>query len=196
MFAYIHGLNSDGRRSQHALEQCLGKRVFNLSWESDRPFDENLAYLLMQCEKIEEENESEDAFDFLDLIGSSMGGYYASVIASIKNRSCALFNPVVYPRKTLKKFLGTNTNFATGRKYEITQSLIDTYNYEGHLQDYGIRRLVVLGKNDEILDYREAAAFYKDISRIIITEDKHQILDYSAFKNDIEDLDVPAFILD
>lgn len=197
MYAYIHGLNSDGKRSFKNLSGVLEGKVFNLSWECDRPFDENLAYLISQCEAIEEEYPVADPFsESLILIGSSMGGYYASVLSSLKLYPCALFNPVVYPARTLNKFRGPNTNFATGKTYELTSDLINSYNYSGKLQEYGIRRSIILGRNDEILDYKEAEEFYRGISHTVITDNSHQILDYCPFKSMIECLNLPVWIYD
>jgi len=197
MYAYIHGLNSDGKRSFKNLSEFLDGKFFNLSWECDRPFDENLAYLISQCEELEEAYPPEDPFfEFFVLIGSSMGGYYASVLSSIKLYPCALFNPVVYPQKTLQKFKGPNTNFATGKKYELTQELIDSYNFSGNLHKYGISRSIILGRNDEVLDYREAEEFYRGIGHTVITDNRHQIVDYSPFKAMIETLNTPVLIYD
>lgn len=203
MFAYIHGLNSDGQRSRRNLSASLEKNVFNLTWECDRPFDENIAYLLSQCEKIEKDNTVEiplfesPIWERLVIVGSSMGAYYASVLASINDYPCVLFNPVVFPQKTLQKFKGLNTNFATGMTYEMTQSLIDSYNFSGNLKDSQTERAVILGRNDEILDYREAEEFYRDSAQIMITDNSHQIKDYSPFKEIIAGLELrPVFLND
>lgn len=201
MYAYIHGLNSDGNRSIRNLSETLGKKVFNLFWECDRPFDENIAYLLSQCEKIEAANPIDiplfesPIWERFVIIGSSMGAYYASVLASINKYPCVLFNPVVYPQKTLKKFKGLNTNFATGNTYEMTQELIDSYNFSGNLTDSQIERAVVLGRNDEVLDYREAEEFYSGTAQIKITDDSHQIKDYGPFKEVIAGLEFRPVIL-
>lgn len=198
MFAYIHGLNSDGERSRKNLTECLGQKVFNLTWESDRPFDENIAYLIAQCENIEEENPVDiplfesPVWERFVMIGSSMGGYYAAVLSAIKDYPCALFNPVVYPKRTLQKFKGTNTNFATGIKYEMTQEIIDSYNFCGNLKKPLIDRAIVLGRNDEVLDYKEAEAFFRGAEEILITDCNHQIKDYSPFKKLIADLQYRA----
>ena len=195
MYAYIHGLNSDGKRSFKNLSEFLDGKVFNLSWECDRPFDENLAYLISQCEELEDAYSPDDPFfESFIVIGSSMGGYYASVLSSIKHYPCVLFNPVVYPQKTLQKFKGPNTNFATGKKYELTQELIDSYNFSGNLKRYGISRFIILGRNDEVLDYREAEEFYRGIGHTVITDNCHQIADYSPFKSEIESLNNHAWI--
>lgn len=106
-----------------------------------------------------------------------------------------LFNPVVYPQKTLKKFKGLNTNFATGNTYEMTQELIDSYNFSGNLTDSQIERAVVLGRNDEVLDYREAEEFYSGTAQIKITDDSHQIKDYGPFKELIAGLEFRPVIL-
>lgn len=44
---------------------------------------------------------------------------------------------------------------------------------------------MVLGKNDAVLDYREAEEFYKGSSLTEITNEAHQIMDYAPYAQGI-----------
>jgi len=135
-----------------------------------------------------------DDLENMVIIGSSMGGYYAAVIAVLKCYYCDLFNPVINTKKTLLQFKGLNRNFATGQTYELTDELINSYRFSGKLNKHGIPRYVVLGRNDTVLDYREAEEFYRGIGHTVITDNCHQIADYSPFKSEIESLNIPVWI--
>ena len=56
---------------------------------------------------------------------------------------------------------------------------------EWHLHKYGIQRYVVLGRNDNVLDYREAEEFYRGCSITEITDEEHQIKDYEPYAKEI-----------
>ena len=185
MYVYIHGLNSDGKRSAYLLENCLGEKVVRLEWQCDRPFDENIAYLLHEIEELDNQIE---ALENMVIIGSSMGGYYAAVISVLKCYHCVLFNPVINPKKTLSKFKGLNRNFATGQTYELTDDLINSYSFSGKLNEHGIPRYIVLGRRDTVLNYREAEEFYRGCSYTVITDEEHQIKDYKPYANEISSM--------
>lgn len=193
MYVYIHGLNSDGRRSAALLEKSLKEKVVRLEWQCDRPFDENIAYLLYETEDLEKQM---DDLENMVIIGSSMGGYYAAVIAVLKCYYCVLFNPVINPKKTLLQFKGLNRNFATGQTYELTDELISSYSFSGKLNKYGIPRYVVLGRNDNVLDYREAEEFYRGCSITEITDEEHQIKDYEPYAKEISTMKYAVCYID
>lgn len=79
--------------------------------------------------EIEELDDQIDNLENMVVIGSSMGVYYAAVIAVLRCCHCVLFNP----KKTLLQFKGLNRNFATGQTYELTEELIESYSFSGKL---------------------------------------------------------------
>lgn len=97
----------------------------------------------------------------LGLIGSSLGGFYATYLAEHYGCRACLINPSVFPFQTLAKYLGENQNFHTLEKYDFTQAHVD------ELQTLYIERisrpqdlLLLQQTGDETLDYREACARY------------------------------------
>jgi hypothetical protein len=185
MYVYIHGLNSNGKRTASLLEKCLDEHVVRLEWHCDRPFDENIAYLLYEIEELE--NKMED-FENIVIIGSGIGGYYAAAASVLNYYHCVLFNPVINPKKTLLQFKGLNRNLSTGKTYELTEELINSYNFSEKLNKHGISRYVVLGRNDTVIGYREAEEFYKDRSFIEITDDGHYIKNYEPYAKEISSM--------
>ena len=51
--------------------------------------------------------------------------------------------------------------------------MINSYRFSGKLNKHGIPRYVVLGRNDTVLDYREAEEFYRGCSITEITDEEH-----------------------
>lgn len=104
----------------------------------------------------------------ITLIGSSLGGYYATCLAERYDLRAVLVNPAVYPYRLLKDYLGVNRNYYNDAEYEITlehmQQLLDM---EVARISRPERYLVLLQTADETLDYREAAEKFSDAQLII-----------------------------
>ena len=95
------------------------------------------------------------------LLGSSMGGFFANYFSERLQLPAVLINPAVYPHKLLKEHLGLQNNPYTNTTYTLEENMIQP------LQDLVVnnmaepkKRMVLQQKGDEVLDYREAAAFY------------------------------------
>lgn len=103
------------------------------------------------------------------LVGSSLGGFYATWLAEKHACRAILIQPAVFPHIGLEKYLGTQKNLYTGAQYELTIS---------HLQEWRDlyvekvdpeRYLLLLETGDEVLDYREAVRKYEG-ARMVIRE--------------------------
>jgi predicted esterase YcpF (UPF0227 family) len=104
------------------------------------------------------------------LIGSSLGGYYATYLANHYGLRAALINPAVRPYLLLRDYLGEQRNYHTGAVHEVTEAQMQ------ELLDIEVKELaapenflVMLQTGDETLDYREAATKYAE-SRLKIHE--------------------------
>ena len=62
--------------------------------------------------------------DELTLVGSSLGGYYATYLAEKYELRAALINPAVVAPNSLAEYIGTQTNLYTGESFEFTAAHI------------------------------------------------------------------------
>lgn len=97
----------------------------------------------------------------LAFVGSSLGGYYATWLAERLGARAVLINPAVRPYDDLEPYRGTQTNMYTGDAFEVTDAHFD------ELRALAVARITRPGRylllvqtGDEVLDYREAVAFY------------------------------------
>ncbi len=102
------------------------------------------------------------------LIGSSLGGFLSVILSVRFDLKIALINPCLYPSKWIKEMghIGqTLSNFDTGHTFTITpQSVAYVESLETELNLYKRdKTLVLLQSGDEVLDYRYALNFFKDI---------------------------------
>lgn len=97
------------------------------------------------------------------LVGSSLGGFYATHLAERYSLKALLINPAVNPHQwDLTGYLGPQTNLHTGERWHFTPSHIHA------LAELAVPRLqeparyqVWLQTGDEVLNYRHAEAFYR-----------------------------------
>jgi len=104
------------------------------------------------------------------IIGSSLGGYYASYFAELLRMKAVLINPSTEPFITLASFVGTNHYWCNGEAFEFTREDLKA------LFEFAIakpvdpkRYLLLLQTGDELLDYKKAAEKYAG-AKIIIEE--------------------------
>lgn len=96
------------------------------------------------------------------LLGSSLGGFYATWLAEQHHLRAVLVNPVVRPHELFAPHLGEQQNLYTGERYTLTARHVDelaalAVGQITRPQDF----LVLLQTGDETLDWRQAWAHYE-----------------------------------
>lgn len=96
------------------------------------------------------------------LVGSSLGGYYATHLAQRHGLKAVLINPAVNPHELFDGFLGTQQNLYTGERWELTHDHVKALaELEVPPPSDPQRIQVWLQTGDETLDYRRAERFYR-----------------------------------
>ncbi len=180
MYLYIHGLNSDrGSRSYLELSAFL-PNTKDVSYDYRLGADTCFAHLRTQIESYLKE--AKELGEELKIIGSSLGGFWALQVAKKYNLPCLAINPVVYAHKQLRPFLGKNENFYTHEAWELTEELLASYETFLPPKNFLTRPFILLGQEDEILDYSLALNEWLDEAFCILTKDMHSIFDYVRYK--------------
>ena len=95
------------------------------------------------------------------LVGSSLGGYYATYLAEQMGLKALLINPAVSPHRMFDGYLGTQTNLYTGETWELTHDHVSALaELEVAAPQDPQRYQVWLQTGDETLDYRSAEKYY------------------------------------
>ncbi|ACO80470.1 hypothetical protein AvCA_43490 [Azotobacter vinelandii CA] len=96
------------------------------------------------------------------LVGSSLGGYYATHLAERHGLRAVLINPAVRPYRLFGGRLGTQHNHYSGETWELTvDHLAALAELEVPPPRDPARYRVWLQTGDETLDWRDAAAYYR-----------------------------------
>lgn len=95
------------------------------------------------------------------LVGSSLGGYYATWLAEKYRCKALLINPAVLPALRFEQYLGPQKNFSTGEEWVLTRQHVQALAALKTAPPQDSERYWVwLQTGDETLDYRQAAGFY------------------------------------
>ena len=124
----------------------------------------------------------------LSIIGSSLGGYYATWIAERVDCRVVLLNPAINPDRDLAHHLGTQTVYHSDEQVEVKAE------YLGELQELFAgpvtrpdRYLLVAATGDEVLDWREMVARYPDSIHCVIEGSDHGLSDFANIIDDVID---------
>ncbi len=113
------------------------------------------------------------------LVGSSLGGHYATWLVETYGMRAMLINPAVQPQVLLAGEVGRQTNFHTGEKYDFTARHLDELRALEVDAITPARYLLLVTTGDEVLDYRHAVAKYRGARQIVIEGGDHGCSDFA-----------------
>jgi predicted esterase YcpF (UPF0227 family) len=105
--------------------------------------------------------------DDVQLIGSSLGGYYAMYLADKYRLKSILINPSIYPYLTLQRAIPKAQNYYDGSFctwHEEYLEMLKKYSVSKCKQN---NLMLMLQKADDVLDYKEALAKLPDAMCIL-----------------------------
>lgn len=116
------------------------------------------------------------------LVGSSLGGFYATVLAEQYNCPAVLLNPSVTPAQTLQRAVHqVHYSAAHNCEYTFLPHYLETLAQHTPEQINPDRYYVLLTSGDEVLDYRAAQARYAGSQGMVIYGNSHQIEHFDDF---------------
>jgi predicted esterase YcpF (UPF0227 family) len=177
--AYLHGFNSSpesakGRQIADAAAALPDPPRFHRPALAHRP----LQAMGDVCAWIDAE--APGGRD-LAIVGSSLGGFYATWLAEKYGARAVLVNPAVRPFDDLQPFAGRQRNPYTGCEYDVTPE------HFAELAALAVPRItrperyfLLVRTGDEVLDWRAAAAFYAGAFQYVAGGGDHGWVDFGA----------------
>lgn len=122
----------------------------------------------------------------LTLIGSSLGGYYATFLAEKHDLRAVLINPAVVAALELERYLGPQTWLYTGEPFEFTrQHIAELRALEvPHLADPS-RYWLLVEEGDETLDYRVAVKRYAGAKQSVLPGGNHSFTRWADYLDEV-----------
>ncbi len=123
------------------------------------------------------------------VIGSSLGGFWARMLARELQIPGVLLNPVVHADSLIRERLGEYQNPATGVRFCLTEDTVrGICGAEADADELDRRLLrVYLGTADEVLDHRVALDFFKGCDVRLLPGETHRLFGFEALCPEIAD---------
>jgi predicted esterase YcpF (UPF0227 family) len=165
---YLHGFLSSpkSKKAQELIQYFADHHMQNQLCVPTLSFEPSVA--IQQAQNAINKLKQQEGIDQVFVMGSSLGGFYATYLAQQENIKAVLINPAVRPYELFDKYLGPNEHFYDGKTYILELKHIE------QLQAINIERLnrpngqlLLLQTGDETLDYRLAVEKYSDCPSVI-----------------------------
>lgn len=123
----------------------------------------------------------------MGVIGSSLGGFYATYVAQACDCRAALLNPAVDPARDLGKYVGEQSAWHDpNERFYFEPRFVD----ELRALDAGELRhpanfFAVIAKGDEVLDWREMTARYSNCRMRLLEGSDHALSDFEAHIDEV-----------
>jgi predicted esterase YcpF (UPF0227 family) len=118
----------------------------------------------------------------LTIIGSSLGGFYATWMAEQLGCRAVLLNPAVKAPHSLERYVGTS------RAYHSDQPFVFKASYINELSQLTVqfitkpsRYFLIAAQGDEVLNWRDMQAHYKQARQLIIDGSDHGLSDFADY---------------
>jgi predicted esterase YcpF (UPF0227 family) len=122
----------------------------------------------------------------LTIIGSSLGGYYATYLAEQLDCRAVLLNPAVKPPRDLSSDVGVSTQYHSNAIVEFKQEYVD------ELALYAVKKIsqperyfLIAATGDEVLDWNEMVEHYPDAKQLVIEGSDHGISDFAQYLDQV-----------
>ena len=115
------------------------------------------------------------------VIGSSLGGFYATVLAEERGLRAVAVNPAVDPARDLAAHIGRQTQYhAPDESFEFRPEYVDELRAmtPGPRLAHPENILAIVAKGDEVLDWREMTARYARGPLKLVAGSDHGLSDF------------------
>ncbi|MGZ5201876.1 MAG: YqiA/YcfP family alpha/beta fold hydrolase [Telluria sp.] len=182
MILYLHGFRSSPRsfkaRVVHERMRALGRDNELICPQLPASPKEAMELALKLVQRY--------PADQLAIIGSSLGGFYATWLAEKLGCRAVLLNPAVNPLKDLEQHVGVTTAWHSDAPFEFKREYIDEL---AALRIETITRperyYLLAATGDEVLDYRDMVAHYAGARQHVIEGSDHAIQEFPQYVDEV-----------
>lgn len=179
LVVYLHGFRSSPNSTKAVMTgeavRALSSADHSYVWFCPQLLASPKASLEMVTKHI-----NQAKFDRIVIIGSSLGGFYTNYLAKKYQCKGITLNPAVYAARELEPHVGMMTAYDSEEPFDFKAEYIDELRA---LQVDPItdpkRYFLIAAKGDELLDWKEMAAFYPGAKQLILEGGDHGISDYA-----------------
>jgi UDP-N-acetylmuramate: L-alanyl-gamma-D-glutamyl-meso-diaminopimelate ligase len=119
------------------------------------------------------------------LIGSSLGGFYATWLAERTGCRAVLLNPAVRPAGGLAAYVGEQPLYHGGGTFVFERGFLDELRAMETAITRPQRYFLVAATGDELLDWRDMVAHYPGARHRVIQGSDHGISDFAEYQDEV-----------
>jgi len=192
MIIYIHGFRltqkQDDNPTWQKIQKITGLNVVPIFWDVRHPQAE-LERMIKEYNVIFSDLEG---MDDIIVMGSSLGGFMAALLASKVGAKLIMFNPTFKPEETLRKYIGLETLRDSGKLIKFTEAHAKAFakwNIDEILKKliekgFGAELIVT---DDDVIDSSYAVVKMKALNSFSINE-KYQFKGHRLTENMLLDM--------
>lgn len=191
MILYLHGFRSSPQSTKaNLLAHAMQQRGLIDDWICPQLPASPAHALALANRLIEQACQARnlDPAKELTIMGSSLGGYYASCLAEHWGCRAALFNPVIYAARDLATQVGEHTLYHSNEPMNFLPEYVDelaemAVGKPTHPQRY----FLLAATEDEVLDWREMTDWFAGCQGHVIQGSDHGISDFEQWLPEVLD---------
>ena len=182
MILYLHGFKSSPLSFKaQILEQTLKDQGLAERWCCPQ-LPASPAAAIQLCNQLINQAQLVDPTQELIIIGSSLGGYYAHVLAEQWQCRAIVLNPAVHAARDLNTQVGTHTMYHSNQPFVFLAKYVDelaAMQTQALLQPE--RYFLLASRDDEVLNYQEMLDFYQGSQGLLLFGSDHGISDFELY---------------
>jgi predicted esterase YcpF (UPF0227 family) len=182
---YLHGFRSSPKsfkaRVVHQRMAQLGRARELICPQLPASPKAAMALVLNLVERYQAKGENQ-----LAIVGSSLGGFYATWLAERFGCRAVLINPAVDPLKDLDKHVGVTTAWHSDEPFEFKRE------YIAELAELKVAKItrperyfLLAATGDEVLDYRDMVAHYAGAHQHVIEGSDHAVSEFEQYVDEV-----------
>ena len=120
--------------------------------------------------------------DSMAVVGSSLGGFYATWVATHTGCPAVLLNPAVNPARDLQKYIGEQTAWHDPQDHFFfrPEFINELRTLECPGQPHPEQVFAIIAKGDEVLDWREMVGRYPGAQIRLLEGGDHALSDFGT----------------
>ena len=174
---YLHGFRSSPQSTKaRQMTALMAQRFTSVTWWCPQlpPSPQAAASLIAQ-------GTANWPTQTMAVMGSSLGGYYATWLAARRGCKAVLINPAIFPARDLAKYIGEQTAWHNPEeRFYFAPAFVDELRAmeSPFFHPNPDQLLALIAKGDEVLDWREMSARYAKAQPVLIEDSDHALSDF------------------
>lgn len=193
MILYLHGFRSSpGSYKARVLSAAVAEHGLPQRWVCPQ-LPPSPAAAIALCNQLIQEAKLNNPQDELIIIGSSLGGYYAHVLAEQWGCRAMLLNPAIDAARDLATQVGEHSYYHSEEPFIFRAEYVDELAAMKPASSSNVSRYYLLAaRDDEVLNYQEMLDTFIGSQGLLIFGSDHGISDFVLYLPPVLDFLTPS----